>query len=123
MTPSTVERTAEGFVITLGRLRFISTLVGLCVLIAGAGGSAMHFVDRAQNTPTRQEFDSSQRQFREHVRTDSELHAKLFEHDAFQDSAIAQGTRDNHALFCLVSHNPIVFCADQPAQPAVRRQP
>ncbi len=105
-----INRTPEGIVVTGKSLRFG---IALSIFIGGLFGgiiAAVRFIDRAQDSVPMPVFV-------EHVRADSGFHAAQNIHDTFQDSLIAQQSRDSHGLTCYVWRNPLPFCRDQVGQP------
>jgi len=111
-----VRKTEDGFEITTGTLKLATVSIALASALVTGIVSAIRFIDRSTNAPTRMEFEA-------HVRLDSSIHSAFYDsvskieiHSAFQDSLIARQSRNTTGLVCQVFHNPRPFCEDAPTR-------
>jgi len=111
-----VRKTDDGYLVTTGTLKIASLAIALGATLVTGIVSAVRFIDRSTNAPTRMEFEA-------HVRLDSSIHSAFYDsvlkleiHSAFQDSLIARQSRNTTGLVCQVFKNPRPFCTDAPTR-------
>jgi len=107
-----VRKTDDGYVITTGTVKIAVLAIALVSTLVTGIVSAVRFIDRSTNAPTRMEFEA-------HVRADSFVHsafydsvAKLEIHNAFSDSLTVHLSRNLTGLICKQYGNPQPFCRD-----------